>query len=307
MSSQKMDALLPLTIRDYERFKILNQSLKKFFRDIGILWIVVPDQDFETLKTLIDDKYCVILQESILIPEFKVFPKLTKFTSGWFKQQLIKLAIAEKIETNFYLTLDADVICTKPIEFTDLVKNGRAVCYVAGDDHPDWYEWAEKVLNLRAKRHGIGHGVTPAIFCKEAVLKLQQHLTHLYQQKYFPCHKKRLLKLWMLSFFSTFVPEKLPLRDYLTSWRTYLLHCLPWTEYALYYTFLEATDLFQSYHVEINTNFHSEDSVWFREDSQNWDVDKVFAKNSNHFFFVFQSNTDVSADIIWEKVNSYLA
>jgi len=63
-----------------------------------------------------------------LIPETK-FLKI----QGWYLQQLIKLAIAEHIKTDFYLTLDADVICVKPVYFSDLVKDGCAV-YTAGNN-----------------------------------------------------------------------------------------------------------------------------------------------------------------------------
>lgn len=123
----KLDAVLPITLKDYERFIILQKSLKLFCKDlIRVCWIVTPDDEFAEIKLLIsDDNYCVI-PESSLVPEFKIFPK----TRGWFKQQLIKMAIAEKIETDFYLTLDADVICVKPVIFSDLVKDGLAVCYI---------------------------------------------------------------------------------------------------------------------------------------------------------------------------------
>ena len=34
---------------------------------------------------------------------------------GWLTQQIVKLAMAERVESDFYLTLDADVICTRTV------------------------------------------------------------------------------------------------------------------------------------------------------------------------------------------------
>lgn len=57
------------------------------------------------------------------------------------------MSIAEKIATDVYLTLDAEVICVKPVTFLDLVKDRGAVCYVHEVNRfADWYSWAECIL-----------------------------------------------------------------------------------------------------------------------------------------------------------------
>jgi Family of unknown function (DUF6492) len=56
------------------------------------------------------------------------------------------------------------------------------------------------------------HGVTPAILSREATILLQDYLTT----------RARMLRL-----------------DARSNWRTFLVLSIPWTEYALYYTFLE--------------------------------------------------------------------
>ena len=111
--SHLLDAVLPLKVEDYERSKILRRSLELFFNDLRICWVVTPDKDYDELKSHFrEHNYCVV-PESSLVPEFRFFRNV----SGWYKQQLIKLAIAERIETDFYLTLDSDVICIKPVFF----------------------------------------------------------------------------------------------------------------------------------------------------------------------------------------------
>jgi Family of unknown function (DUF6492) len=296
MSFDKMDAVLPITIRDYERFTILDKSLKMFCHAIRNCWIVTPDQEFEQLKSWIQDDTYQVIAESSLIPEFKIFNK----TRGWYKQQLIKIAIAEKIETDFYLTLDADVICTKSVFFSDLVKEGRAVCYILEKDlWPSWYKWAEQVLVLKASRLGVVHNVTPAVLSKPAMLKLHEYLSHLSHTVNLSL-KKRYLKLFILKLLS-----KTIIRD-IVDWRIYLLTYLPWTEYSLYYTFLEKMNLFDKYHVRVEHSIYSHNSVWYRDQFSSWNPEQSFDRADNSFFTVVQSNTGISADQVWEKVSAYL-
>ncbi len=173
-SNPKIDAVLPLRMRDYERFRIQEVSLRKFFADLGTLWIVVPDAEVATFRSLIQYEQYKVISEIALVPEFAAFPEKTNEFGGWFKQQLIKLAITPKITTAFYIALDADIIWTKPVHYSDLVKNGRAGCFIWNSDgasdsdmYAEWYEWAEKVLHLKNPRQhpkrNVVHNVTPVV------------------------------------------------------------------------------------------------------------------------------------------------
>ncbi len=60
---------------------------------------------------------------------------------GWRKQQLLKIAIANLVENEFYLTLDADVICLKPLDESKLIINGKALLqYEQRAQHPKWWK-----------------------------------------------------------------------------------------------------------------------------------------------------------------------
>lgn len=312
-NSQKIDAVLPLTLRDYPRFEILDKSFKRFFKDLGKCWIVTPDREFEQIKNLIqDDRYCVI-SESSLAPEFKIFQKsrfsLFKVVPGWYKQQIIKIAIADKIETDFYLTLDADVICTRPTFFEDLVKEGRAVCYI----HPterntqrDWYGWAEKVLRLKSRNREVLHNVTPVVLSKQAMFELQNYLSQIYQQIIIP-RTRREVRAALLKAYAQFLPQDSSRRAQLLSWRSLLSVSIPWTEYGLYYIFLEETDRFDRYHVLVEDSLYAKDhSVWYKEEFDAWNVDEVFSPDSTHCFVVVQSWLNLDIDQVRQKVDRYL-
>lgn len=273
--SRKIDAVLPLILEDYNRFKILYKSMKKFFKDLGTCWVVVKDNEFKKLKSKINDKKYKVIKESTIILEFKK----VKNIKGWYKQQLIKLAIAQKIKSSFYLTLDADLICIRPVRYSHLIEKGKALCQIEKIDyHTDWYKNVKQILGFQ--RSGIAYGVTPALFSKQGVLKLQDFLFERANQN----NKSRKM-----------------------SWRTYLIKNIPWTEYTLYFTFLEGTNLFNKYHTkpDIENICSYKNSVWYKKDFPSWKPEKSF-KKKKYFFIIVQSNTGMNPKEIWAKVSKYI-
>lgn len=308
---QKLDAVLPLTLKDYERFQVLQKSLNTFCKEVlGVVWIVVPDSQFSKFKQLvIQENYCVI-PESSLIPEIKLFS-----VKGWYLQQLIKISIADHIKTDFYLTLDADVICVQSVKFTDLVKNGRAV-YTTVDaseyENRSWYEWSRKVLNLKHSKHFKCYDVTPAVLSREVVLQLQNYLEKLSVNelssglKFSKSNRNNLILLlsWL---WCRVLRKESALKKQLLSYRAYLIRNIPWTEYALYYTFCEIQGLLEQYHVQAaNCICAGEESVWHEDRFEQWKPETCFEGERAFFFCVVQSNTNIAAEIVLKKVEKFL-
>ena len=111
---------------------------------------------------------------------------------------MIKLAAAEIVETDFYLTLDADIICVRPTSFSDLVKDGCAYCFKHGLERSaemfkQWYRDAERVLKIDHAEYF--HDVTPAVLSRQAVLMLHKHLVGASRQSR-TVFSKRNLKYW---------------------------------------------------------------------------------------------------------------
>ena len=168
---QQLDAVLPLKFNDYKRFRILDASLKKFIYDIRKLFIIVPDKEVEFFQSKVKDNGYKIIPETAVVPEFKLF----KNYPGWNKQQLIKLAAASIVKTDFYLTLDADIICVRPTGFSDLVRDGRAICFKhslerSAEMFQQWYRDAERVLKIGHAKYF--HDVTPAVLSKKAMIPI---------------------------------------------------------------------------------------------------------------------------------------
>ncbi len=172
---QTIDAVIPLLQKDRERFTILLRSLEAFMTGLGTLYVITPDDQLACAPSLAGSrKFAIqVVGERLLVPEMESF----FYLPGWYKQQLVKLAASQLVSTPFYLTLDADVICTRRVSPSDLVPNGRARCFVIErDEHPDWYAGAEAVLNMKAVRRHVLHNVTPCVWSRDGVLEVIERL-----------------------------------------------------------------------------------------------------------------------------------
>ncbi len=262
MTHGRVDAVLPLAARDLDRAQLLFRSLERFFEPLGTLWVVVPDAE----RGEIEVPFGEVVRDSELVPELGE----VEGVHGWHVQQLVKLAVAEGVETPFYLTLDADVFCVRPTRYEDLVRDGRALAQITPPHHPEWNDDAERVLGL--PRSGRQHGVTPALLSRDGVLALQRHLAA-----------------------SAGEP-----------WRLHLLRSLPWTEYSLYNTFLEGTGRWDDLHVNGGESALYGNSVWIHGQWDDWKAADSFDGAAPFFFSVVQSATRVPPHAVWERVSPYL-
>lgn len=294
-----MDAVLPLIESDLDRSDILLRSLGSRVTGLGTLWIVVPDDQRNAIEShLLRRPQWIeawrVIGETDVVPELRwVRPR------GWYRQQLIKLAIAEHVQSETYLTLDADVICTRKFSTTELAPNGKPLCYVIPEDlHPDWYRGSEAVLGLSAPKKGILHNVTPAVLARGGVLAMRDHL------------ERRLLSGGVRG-----VKQRLAFlrhRDKdsrVARWRLMLASGTPWTEYSLYYTYLEATGQFSTFHTASPRPIYDiYRSIWYagRPRIEDWSPRQCFEGDGPPWFVVVQSHTRVPASAVWSKVEPYM-
>ena len=266
----RLDAVLPLRAADGARAQILFRSLETFFEPLGTCFVVAPDDDLAAVRAQVPAGPYVVLRDSDVIPEIGRFRAAARVRAklrlagpplhGWYVQQLVKLAIADRIATPFYLTLDADVICVRPTRYEDLVVDDRPVVQTSPPNHPEWNDDAERVLDL--PRSGRQYGVTPAVHAVDAVRALAAHLGG-------------------------------------ATWRKLLLKSLPWTEYALYHTFLERTGLHATYHVLAGHDAIYSNCVWMESEFDDWDPAATRTP-----FSVVQSATRIPPERVSAKLST---
>ena len=190
---------------DLRRVDLMFRSLAKFLEKQSLqeFIIVTRSTDIEAVRsavqTGIDQQKLRILDENTICPEFLDNPdtpsQWPKPNKGWYRQQLIKLAIHEHVQTDFYMTVDSDVIFTKPFSSDSLIRDGRGLLNTqhAGDYKQLYREdIASKEVKIRRARYkdaGIvlkcprpdryldyWYGETPVLLNSEIVRSLTRHL-----------------------------------------------------------------------------------------------------------------------------------
>ena len=302
MTHGSIDAVLPLRRSDLERSKVLFWSLERFFTGLDRVLVVVPDVDRAHIEAELRsaspgvDKR--VIAETEIVPELRPYRRV----GGWYKQQLIKLAIAEHVSSDFYLTFDADVVATRPVSPAALIRNGRALAHVIEKDlHPRWYTRTATLLDRPMRRTGVVHNVTPAVLAREGVMELARHFDRRWRSGAYAQGFRRVRQRWASLRHGS--------RPEFAAWRLFLVSALPWTEYALYYSFLEAHDRFSAYHFEHPTCVYDiERSVWRAEavPFETWSPEPLFEGHGPPFFVVVQSNTGVPVEEVRKKLGPYL-
>ncbi len=299
-----LEGVLPLVTRDFPRFSLLARSLVKHFPDLGRLHVVLPDgvatARADELRRLAHGLELVVVAESAWVPELASFRHL----SGWYKQQILKLAAAEHLNAPFFITFDADVVCTRPVTVADLVRGGKAPCFVIdGERHADWYDGAEAALELRAVRRGILHNVTPAVWARDGILEVLAHLDDVARARRFAPGLRGVQQrlLFGLHHFGRRPPGR--------PWRAWLAASAPWAEYALYFTSLAATGRFDRYHFASDFCIYDvERSLWWApEDFDAWDPSPLFEGKGPPYFAVIQSNARLEPRRVSAKLEPLLA
>ena len=79
------------------------------------------------------------------------FPDANYF--GWHTQQLVKLAVARCLPHRVFVSLDSDVVLTRPVPLSDFVHDGKTALFeersilAADRTTPDWYGTACQLLD----------------------------------------------------------------------------------------------------------------------------------------------------------------
>ena len=296
---------------DLERADLMFKSFCRFFdkRCLEEFIIVTPDEQTEAVQSVLqpglDRKKLRVIAESTVCPEFLENPDTSNLwpnpNKGWFRQQLIKLAIHEQVKTPFYMTVDADVVFTRPFSSSLLITDGRAILNTQNvEDFRQLYQEniAEREVRIRRHRYKrveqilkcsrpeqfLDHwyGETPVLLNREIVQKLALHIEQAWNQP----------------------------------WRQTLLDQLPWTEYALYFEFAEYSRLLEKYYCSghMDTLLNLSNSLWRRPDEYrerrslaNWDVDKAFGQQGDSVAVVVQSYLEYPVAEVLEKVSHYIS
>lgn len=231
-----LTAVLTVTLDDAHRAMMLLATAQCTLESSSLTVIaVVPDAEIFAFQAAW--KNVILVPESTLIG----FPR---GRPGYAVQMALKLLAATLVATDFYVTLDADVIATRP-----LCEDAAKLLLVEGKGvytrepksvHPHWWAGSANLLGLEPDDfRDAAFGVTPAVLstagalvtldCIRRALDVREH------------------QHWTDAWLSKWTPDAF------------------WSEYTIYRLSLDHRRLFDALHVE-PANPYLCQAVWF--DSQ---------------------------------------
>jgi hypothetical protein len=227
------------------RLTMMLSTFRRFCSqdDVARFIIICPDADLSDTKAILrsvttDERY-------VVVPERDICPGLPqgdpggRAVDGWAIQQILKLAAAEHVASQHYVTLDADIVCLRPFGVDDLVINGKAI---VGIETAEVYRrlytdsFAAEEARIKRRRYEAAAAIlgyerdqecrgryfseTPCVLDRSGVVELIRYLTSAFQ-----------------------IP-----------WPATLARMSGWTEYALYFQFLESRGLLDVLHTRRGCN-----------------------------------------------------
>ncbi len=95
---------------------------------------------------------------------------------GWYFQQILKLAAANLVATDYYLVVDSDTIFLNDIDFFN--ENGKPL-YAIGTEYLQWYfDTFEKLLGFKAERE-YSFTCHHMIYKRDIVLEMLERFSNL--------------------------------------------------------------------------------------------------------------------------------
>jgi len=299
----QLSAIVPIKLGEADKSKsdsgglmeILFRSLDRFcdpsmFKSV---LVVCPSGDVGPLRERVRQWPRLpieVLDENVVLGGIRIH----KATPGWAIQQLVKMAVCRRFETEFFITLDADCFCVRSVGVGDFVQDGKGLIQLeAKQHHIEWWKESGKVLGYRQDFDKPGMCVTPAVLSTVVMSELLDELNRRHGR----------WDSYLLSYYEPGRFNALRRRLFPSAW----------TEYSLYFLFLEMQNRLWEFHFETSApdgreprTLVSTRSCWTLEDFQKWDPALVFNGKDPAIFTVIQSAIRLNAGEILRKLDGYI-
>jgi hypothetical protein len=329
-SKQKISVVLPVRLTgsqvDLERLLLLNlRSLDAFLdkSSLSEVLIVANCGDIDRIKHApsmqLNRLPVKFLDEDVVCPFFRRMGGL-----GWFRQQIIKIAIAQHVESEYILVIDDDCIMTRPAGVVDFLRDGKLLMsHIPIESLSSYFRSSCEVLKSPYGIYGCGEiimNVTPEILLRDVLLGIQREIESLWGVA---CFGEWLLKVSReyndRPSRSIFAP--LRNRIFRSSRRRKAMalaelraKCGEWSEYSLYWTYLKKhglTNLYFDYAKDLTVPQIGDAGVWTDAEAGLLDIDdwvaRTFGKDQSHYFAVVSAKiTQLDWKLFIDRVSARL-
>jgi len=165
----KLDLITPSYAPDFDRCKVLCESVETYVTGIENHFLVVDRQDKELFSQLESKRCSVIVKEDIVPSWLHRLPGSRKWwlsgrtipVRGWILQQIVKLSVAEWSQADVFMFADSDVFFVRPFDARSTVVNDRVRLFRApkkAEDYQDrrhnnWDRLAGNLFSLSGDGH----------------------------------------------------------------------------------------------------------------------------------------------------------
>ncbi|MFK5986012.1 MAG: DUF6492 family protein [Pseudomonadota bacterium] len=185
--------ITPSFAPDFERCKLLCESVDKFVSNYKKHIIIVDRCDYELFKSLENSKTEIVIKEDILPKWLKKIPYAKKWwfsfktipVRGWIIQQIVKLSVAEFVDADVYIFADSDMVFIRPFDVNSVIKNDQLrLCSMPRkeEDYIDsrkqiWHKYAAIITGMD-NSIALNRDYISQLVCwrRDTLNKLTQHL-----------------------------------------------------------------------------------------------------------------------------------
>ncbi len=290
--SATVDLVLPVnpaSQNDGQRMRICLSSLARYLdpHSVGRLLIVIPDAVPKAAVTPVTwEGRAVPFRTSILHDREVLGQNAWRARVGsWYTQQFVKIGAADQLQSDFYITLDSDVLLTRPTRFEDLVQGGRAVTTeYPRKVHDYWWTASAQVLGTEPRLETDAMGVTPAVLSVSVARGLMRYLEERYDGPWYRGVVEYLDDQKARGLYNPAAQSSTP------------------TEYTLYYLFAEMQGAAAQYHVK-SESLWCPQQIFRPEELRDLTTRLQAARSGAGRFLVLQSVLGMSPEWVWERLS----
>ncbi len=189
---------------DFERCRLLSQSIENFVPPSVNHYIIVPKRDLPLFKQIKRKNTQIITVESVLPWWIKRIPVMENgwlsakngFIRGWILQQIVKLSVALCVKEDFFIFLDSDTAFIRDFDPQSFVKGDKVRLFRVDNQysesffqtyglHKTWAETAGSLLNIESIKFPV-HGYIGQLptWRRDNLLKMYERIESIQEREW---------------------------------------------------------------------------------------------------------------------------